>query len=222
MRVNVIGDKGGVGKSQTAVHLGAFLGLRFGEGTTAVVDTDPNESILDWGRSREAELEELGPFPFEIMRGDGAWRDFENVVFDSQGRPSDDDLAYAVQESDVLVVPATPEALSMRTLVPFLERVEEYGGSEKAWVLVTMAPWWNGSGRQMRDALDAMEEPRFGTFRRVVRRRQAFEAASLTGRLVFEVSSRRARDGWRDYEKVGEEMVAAVMERRRTRITGRG
>jgi hypothetical protein len=32
MKINVMGDKGGVGKSVTAVHLGAVLGLRFGSG----------------------------------------------------------------------------------------------------------------------------------------------------------------------------------------------
>jgi Mrp family chromosome partitioning ATPase len=35
MKINVMGDKGGVGKSVTAVHLGAVLGLRFGLGAGA-------------------------------------------------------------------------------------------------------------------------------------------------------------------------------------------
>ena len=148
MKINVMGDKGGVGKSVTAVHLGAVLGLRFGVSTTAVVDADPNGSIVRWrDRARERETGEESGWPFEVMGledGDG-WARYENVVFDSQGRPSSEDLRVAVEASDLIVVPTTTEGLAVNTLVPFVEAVEEAGGRERYMVLITMVPWWNRS-----------------------------------------------------------------------------
>ncbi len=215
MKINVMGDKGGVGKSVTVVHLAAVLGLRFGEGTTAVVDADPNGSVLKWrerwdgGGDDEAE-----GWPFEVMGpADGdRWRRYENVVFDSQGRPSEKDLAAAVEESDLIVVPTTTEGLSINTLMPFVEAVEEMGGRDRYRVLITMAPWWNRSASHLREQLVREGIP---TFRTQVRRRQAFDTAAITGQLVYELPDRRARDGWRDYESVGEEAIEAVMGARR-------
>ena len=215
MKINVMGDKGGVGKSVTALHLGAVLGLRFGASTTAVVDADPNGSIVRWrDRARERETGEEAGWPFEVMGledGDG-WARYENVVFDSQGRPSGEDLRVAVEESDLIVVPTTTEGLAVNTLVPFVEAVEEAGGRERYKVLITMVPWWNRSAAQLREQLEREGIP---TFRGQVRRRQAFDTATLQGRLVYQLPDRRARDGWRDYEGVGAEAVETILGARR-------
>lgn len=218
MRLNILGDKGGVGKSVTAVHLAAVLGRRFGEGTTTVVDADPNGSILNWrGRARSVETVgdgETSSWPFEVMGPDdgGNWTRYENVVFDSQGRPSGEDLRAAVEESDLVVVPTTTEGLAINTLMPFVEAVEELGGKDRYRVLITMAPWWNRSAAQLRDQLDSEGIPAFRTH---VRRRQAFDTAAITGRLVYELTDRRAQDGWKDYESVGDEAIEVVMGARR-------
>ena len=210
-----MGDKGGVGKSVTAVHLAAALGLRFGTGTTAVVDADPNGSVLKW-RERALRAEEGGEggWPFEVMGPeDGVrWTRYENVVFDSQGRPSENDLKAAVQESDLVVVPTTTEGLAINTLMPFVEAVESMGGRERYRVLITMAPWWNRSASQLREQLEREGIPTFATH---VRRRQAFDTAAITGRLIYDLPDRRARDGWRDYEAVGNEAIKIVMGARR-------
>jgi chromosome partitioning protein len=214
MRINVMGDKGGVGKSVTAVHLAALLGKRFGEGTTAVVDADPNGSVLKWRERGRRDEGGKGPWPFEVMGPEdgGRWTRYENVVFDSQGRPSEGDLRAAVQESDLVIVPTTTEGLAINTLMPFVEAVEEMGGRERYKVLITMAPWWNRSASQLGEQLEREGIP---TFRTCVRRRQAFDTAAITGRLVYELPDRRAREGWRDYESVGEETIEAVMGARR-------
>jgi chromosome partitioning protein len=220
VKINVMGDKGGVGKSVTAVHLGAVLGLRFGAATTAVVDVDPNGSIVRWReRARGREAREGAGWPFEVMgleNGD-CWMRYENVVFDSQGRPSEEDLRVAVEESDLIVVPTTTEGLAVNTLVPFVEAVEGAGGRERYRVLITMVPWWNRSAAMLREQLEREGIP---TFRGQVRRRQAFDTAALQGRLVYQLPDRRAREGWRDYEAVGEEAVEAILGARRASARG--
>jgi chromosome partitioning protein len=180
-----------------------------------VVDADPNGSIVRWrDRARERETGEEAGWPFEVMGledGDG-WARYENVVFDSQGRPSGEDLRVAVEESDLIVVPTTTEGLAVNTLVPFVEAVEEAGGRERYKVLITMVPWWNRSAAQLREQLEREDIP---TFQSQVRRRQAFDTASLQGRLVYQLPDRRARDGWRDYEGVGAEAIEAILAARR-------
>ena len=46
MIVTVTSHKGGCGKSMTVIHLAAFLTREFGEGSTMVVDADPNGTAL--------------------------------------------------------------------------------------------------------------------------------------------------------------------------------
>ena len=215
MRINVMGYKGGVGKSVTAMHLAAALGTRFGEGTTVVVDADPNQSLVHWRRGRTEDLE---PWPFEVMGlGEGGgWQRYENVVFDSQGRPSDVDLEAAVRGSDLIVVPTTAEGLSMRPLMGFLARLRKMGASYR--VLLTMVGWWNTQAAERRAQLEAAGQPVFGS---EIRRRQAFDTATETGRLVYEFPSSRAQEAWRSYERVAEEVVDEVVSARRA-LVGRG
>ena len=215
MRINVMGYKGGVGKSVTAMHLAAALGTRFGAGTTVVVDADPNQSLIHWRAGRDEGSE---PWPFEVMGlGDGGgWQRYENVVFDSQGRPSDVDLKAAVAGSDLIVVPTTAEGLSMRPLMGFLARLRKMGASYK--VLLTMVGWWNTQAQERRKQLEDAGQPVFGP---EIRRRQAFDTATQTGKLVYEFPNSRAQEAWRSYERVAEEAVDEIVSARRA-LVGRG
>jgi chromosome partitioning protein len=212
VKINVMGDKGGVGKSITAMHLAAVLGFRFGDGTTTVVDTDPNQSLVYWREGREALGPGVEPWPFEVMGfedGD-AWRRYENVVFDSQGRPSRDDLRVAIEDSDLIVVPTTAEGLALDPLVRFLMALREAGARYR--VLLTMVGWWNTQAAEYRRTLEEAGEPLFGA---EIRRRQAFDTATQTGRLVYEIPNRRAQEAWRAYRAVGEEAVEEIVGARR-------
>jgi chromosome partitioning protein len=214
VRINVMGYKGGVGKSVTAMHLGAALGARFGEGTTVVVDADPNQSLVHWRAGRPKDLE---PWPFEVMglRDGAGWQRYENVVFDSQGRPSDVDLAAAVRVSDLIVVPTTAEGLSMRPLMGFLARLGKMGASYR--VLLTMVGWWNTQAQERRRQLEEAGQPVFGP---EIRRRQAFDTATETGRLVYEIPNSRAREAWRSYRRVADDAVEEIVGARRA-LAGR-
>ncbi|MBA2510584.1 MAG: ParA family protein [Rubrobacter sp.] len=214
MRINVMGYKGGVGKSVTAMHLAAALGHRFGEGTTVVVDADPNQSLVHWRAGRPEGME---PWPFEVvgLEMGSAWQRYENVVFDSQGRPSDMDLQAAVRGSDLIVVPTTAEGLSMRPLIGFLARLRKMGASYR--VLLTMVGWWNTQAQERRKQLEDARQPVFGP---EIRRRQAFDTATETGRLVYEFPNSRAQEAWRSYKRVADEAVEEIVGARRA-LAGR-
>jgi chromosome partitioning protein len=67
-----------------------------------------------------------------------------------------------------------------------------------------MAPWRNTSGRKARRDLAGVEIPLFSS---QVRFRPAFDTAALEGLPVSELRSKGARDGWKDYSAVGEEVI---------------
>lgn len=196
MIITVTSHKGGVGKTVTAVHIAAFLAREFGEGSTALVDTDPNASALEWA--------ERGGLPFAVVEPGDPGGGESHTVFDSQGRLHGEDLQAAASESDLLVIPTTPEALALNALMLLVEELEEIGGRADYRVLLTMVPWWSRAGKKARKELERAGVP---LFEGEIRRREAFQRATLLGVPVYEVKERRSHEGWEDYEKVGREVI---------------
>jgi chromosome partitioning protein len=202
MLITVTSHKGGVGKTVTAIHLAAFLREEFGEGSTVLVDADPNGSALEWA---ERGMEVGRPLPFNVVSPDADPGEEENVVYDSQGRLHGEDLEAAVYASDLLVIPTTPEPMALNALMLLLEDLEDLDGAAEYKTLLTMVPWWNRAGNWARRALGDQGVPMFSSD---IRRREAFQDASLEGVLVHEVNKRRAQQGWEDYLQTGREVIS--------------
>jgi len=200
MNVTVTNHKGGCGKSTTAVHVAAYMAREFGEGSVALVDTDPNGSAMEWA----ARGEDKG-LPFRVVGPDGAAPE-EHAVFDTQGRLHGDDLAAAARLSDLLVVPTTPDFLSINALGRFLEDLEEAGGAPYM-VLLTMVPWYERLHCPGRLELEGAEVP---MFERQIQERKVFRHAANEGVPVYGVRRRGAQSGWEDYKAVGRELLEVV------------
>lgn len=196
MIVTVTSHKGGVGKTVTAIHLASFFTERFGEGSTVLIDTDPNASALEWA--------ERGKLPFQVVEPSAEPGGEEHVILDSQGRLGGDDLEAAVEDSDLLIIPTSPEALSLNALMLLVGDLRALGGRAEYRVLLTMVPWWNRSGASARKVLEAEGIPLLSG---EIRRREAFQTAALRGVPVYEVNDRRARQGWEDYQKIGRQVI---------------
>lgn len=201
MIITVTSNKGGVGKTTTAIHIAAFLAQEYGQGSTVVVDTDPNGSALDWA----SRAEQAGrPLPFGVVGPDDSAGEEEHTVFDSPGRLYGEELEQMATVSDLVVVPTSPVRLSVDVLAGFVGDFEEVSPEASYRVLLTMVPWWNWRGRQARSELDSVGVP---LFKNHVRFRPAFDSAADSGLLVGEVKSRGARQGWEDYEMVCAEIL---------------
>ena len=194
MYITVAGFKGGVGKTTTAVHLAAYFQKK---GETLLVDGDPNRSATGWGQR--------GNLPFKVVDLMQAARQspkFEHVIIDTAARPNRDEIEALVEGCDLLVLPTSPDALSIDALFQTVELLQEFG-SDRARILLTMVhPKPIKMAQMAREALSDL--PLFDS---MVRRYICYEKASLQGVPVYEVKDRMARIAWGDYMAVGKEIL---------------
>jgi chromosome partitioning protein len=119
MIVTVASFKGGQAKTTSAVHLAAYLQE---DKPTLLVDGDPNRSATGWARRKG--------LPFKVVDERQAARyarEYEHIVIDTQARPTQEDLQALADGCDMLIIPVTPDALSLDALFLIVEALEHLG-----------------------------------------------------------------------------------------------
>ena len=205
MILTVASLKGGQAKTTSAVHLAALMQEN---ARTLLVDGDPNRSALNWHKRKG--------FPFEVCderQAVKSSRDFTHIIFDTQARPSKDDLVVLAGGCDQLVIPLTPDALSLDTLFVFTDSLKELGATQFKVLLTIVPPKPARDGVEVRQALQNAGLPVFAA---EVRRYKAFQKAALAGVLVREVDDPYAPAAWSDYVAVVKEIMAGSEGRARS------
>jgi chromosome partitioning protein len=196
MIVSVASFKGGVAKTTTAVHLAAYLAEK---GRTVLIDGDPNRSATAWARRGE-----LPCTVIDERQAAKLARDFEHSVIDTEARPDPDDLQALVSGCDQLVIPTTPDALSLDALMLTVRSLQQLGADNFRILLTVVPPKPNRDGEEARSMLAAARLP---MFEHSVRRFSAFQKAALRGVPVFAISDPRAGEAWADYEAIAKELL---------------
>jgi chromosome partitioning protein len=196
MIVTVASFKGGVGKTTTAVHLAAYMQKRR---RALLIDGDPNRSATGWAKR--------GALPFKVVDERQAARyarEYEHVVIDTEARPTKDDLRALADGCDLLVIPTTPDALSLEALMLTVDALSAIGADSYRILLSIVPPRPSRDGEEARQMLNARGLP---VFKNEVHRLVAFQKAALAGVPVFKVPGARAAQAWQDYMSVGKEIL---------------
>jgi chromosome partitioning protein len=197
MILTVCSFKGGVGKTTSAVHLAAHLAR---SGSTLLVDADANRSALVWARR--------GRLPFTVAderQAARAVRDLQPVhtVIDTAARPDLEVIETLAKGCDFLIVPTTPDALSIAALIAIADAMKRLGVLDWRVLLTIVPPHPNADGLNAREQLSAAGLPLFGTS---IRRTVAYPRAALSGVLVDELPRRQGSQAAAEYHAVAEEL----------------
>jgi chromosome partitioning protein len=199
MIVTVASNKGGVGKTTTAIHIAAYLQTL---APTLLVDNDPNRSCTGWASRSENGL------PFRVVDVNQSLkvgRDFEHVVFDTKARPDREELKTLAEGCDLMVIPTTPDAMSIEALMGTVDMLKAIG-CEHYKILLTITPPY--PQRDAEDARAMLEGNGYPLFAGGIREAKVFKQAALRGLVVNQLKEPRAAVCWDDYAKVGAELMA--------------
>jgi chromosome partitioning protein len=187
--------KGGVGKTTSSVHIAAYLA---GKDSTLLIDGDPNHSAIKWAKR--------GQLPFQVvdlMAAPKHTRNVEHIVFDTPARPNQDDLEALVDGCDLLIIPTTPDILSIDATLETVEMLNAFK-CDRYRILLTIVPSLpRKTGDQAREALSD-----YPLFVQSIRQFAAYEKAALAGALVHQVKDSKGRIAWREFEILGKEILS--------------
>ena len=197
--ITVTGYKGGVGKSTTAFHLAAYLS-DFGE--TILVDGDPNRTAVKWASRNSQKL------PFIVADERQAMRLVQSkdfIIIDTPARPDSDDLKELAKGCELLVLPTSPDVVSLEPMLQTAEALEE--GTNYRALITLVPPYPSKEGELMRDDL---KEGGIPVFKTMIRRTVGFAKAALAGRPIKDIEDSRAKVAWEDYKNLGDEIMEII------------
>ena len=194
-RIAVANDKGGVGKTTTAVSLASLLADR---GKTLLIDADEKtQSASEWAAAGDG----MG---FEVVSletfGSTDLTPYQYLIFDTKAGEENGDLLSLSSLVDLLIVPTKPDALSLRALPKTLQPLIEHGVTNYRVLITDVPPAPSSDGHEARVALMELNIP---VFAKDVRRASAFNKAALGGMRVKDVrGDSRAKLAHMDYDLI--------------------
>ncbi|WP_407545974.1 AAA family ATPase [Vibrio parahaemolyticus] len=197
-------EKGGVGKSTTALNLAVALANEHYKGDTSkilLVDADPQGTLYAWSQRRE-ENESLNGFPCiqllnnisQQVRREAERYDY--VIIDVSGRDKENkELRSAMTVADVMLIPTSPSLADLEVLPSLVNNIETaqiYNEKLKACVFINKAD--SKSQREIERGRNIIKEFHELTFLRTrVLSCIAHREAIVDGRGVHELKNHKAK-----------------------------
>ena len=205
MFITVCGQKGGVAKTCTSIHLASFW---HSEGkNVCIVDADKNRSALAY--SSRGNL----PFPvFPVSSAAKASRSSEIVITDGQASSDQEELKHLAYGSDLVILPTTAKARSVELTVELANLLSNLKVNH-AVVIVKVDFRQQKAAQQAKAALENFGLYVFDTFIPLL---SAFDKAEASGNAVFEAvddlgrSDPRRMTGWSAYCSIASQIPCLI------------
>jgi len=203
--ITVCGQKGGVAKTCTSIHLASVW---HSEGKkVCIVDADKNRSALAY--SSRGNL----PFPvFPVSSAAKASRSSEIVITDGQASSDQEELKHLAYGSDLVILPTTAKARSVELTVELANLLSNLKVNH-AVVIVKVDFRQQKAAQQAKEALENFGLYVFDTFIPLL---SAFDKAETTGNAVFEAvddlgrSDPRRMTGWSAYCSIASQIPCLI------------
>ena len=205
MFITVCGQKGGVAKTCTSIHLASVW---HSEGKkVCIVDADKNRSALAYASRGNL------PFPvFPVSSAAKASRSSEIVITDGQASSDQEELKHLAYGSDLVILPTTAKARSVELTVELANLLSNLKVNH-AVVIVKVDFRQQKAAQQAKAALENFGLYVFDTFIPLL---SAFDKAEASGNAVFEAvddlgrSAPRRMTGWSAYCSIASQIPCLI------------
>ena len=205
MFITVCGQKGGVAKTCTSIHLASAW---HSEGKkVCIVDADKNRSALAYASRGNL------PFPvFPVSSAAKASRSSEIVITDGQASSDQEELKHLAYGSDLVILPTTAKARSVELTVELANLLSNLKVNH-AVVIVKVDFRQQKAAQQAKAALENFGLYVFDTFIPLL---SAFDKAEASGNAVFEAvddlgrSDPRRMTGWSAYCSIASQIPCLI------------
>ncbi len=205
MFITVCGQKGGVAKTCTSIHLASVW---HSEGKkVCIVDADKNRSALAYASRGNL------PFPvFPVSSAAKASRSSEIVITDGQASSDQEELKHLAYGSDLVILPTTAKARSVELTVELANLLNNLKVNH-AVTIVKVDCRQQKAAQQAKAALENFGLYVFDTFIPLL---SAFDKAEASGNAVFEAvddlgrSDPRRMTGWSAYCSIASQIPCLI------------
>ena len=205
MFITVCGQKGGVAKTCTSVHLASVWHSE--NKKVCIVDADKNRSALAYASRGNL------PFPvFPVSSAAKASRSSEIVITDGQASSDQEELKHLAYGSDLVILPTTAKARSVELTVELASLLRNLKVNH-AVVIVKVDFRQQKAALQAKKALENFGLYVFDTFIPLL---SAFDKAEASGNAVFEAvddlgrSDPRRMTGWSAYCSIASQIPCLI------------
>ena len=208
MIISLVNQKGGVGKSTTAINLAASLTRK--NCKLVFIDTDPQGSAVRWHTIENNKAFEIKHHPRPISHQDLnelAW-DCDHVVIDAP--PANGDITQSILAiTDLAIIPLSPSPVDMWSCDKTLEMISEQEKRNtglKSKLLVTRKIPGTKLGREARETMGVFDTDIFET---ELCQRVAYIEAMNAGVSVMQYAPNSKAAG--EIENLGQEIIEQMV-----------
>lgn len=188
MKIGILNQKGGAGKTTIALHLAHALALRNYQ--VMLVDADPQGSSRDWATARESDA------PFSVIGLDRPIihkeiaklsKGYDYVIIDGAPRVSDLTRS-AILAADLVLIPIQPSPLDIwaaHSVVELIQEAEIYKPDLKARFIINRKIVNTAIAK---DAVEVLKDYPYPVLDKTISQRIAFAESLNIGSTVIETA----------------------------------